>query len=113
MKNFSIADKSPNKLVCLRVAISARIKKYSGDRPCFILLDLPPMPTNLIVIVAAIIIAWLVFTAFVNVIKTSVKTAVSIAIVVLLVQIAFGVRSGQIIDVLLDLPRIIWQFFTR
>jgi hypothetical protein len=49
----------------------------------------------------------------VNVIKTSVKTAVSIAIVVLLVQIAFGVRSGQIIDVLLDLPRIIWQFFTR
>ena len=71
------------------------------------------MPTEIIVIVAALLISWLVFSAFINIIKTSVKTAVSIAVLVLVLQIAFGIRSGQLVEQIVELPRIIWEFFAR
>lgn len=71
------------------------------------------MPVEIIVIVAALIISWLVFTAFINIVKTSVQTAVTIAAIVLILQLIFGIRSGQVVEQILDLPRIIWQFFTN
>lgn len=69
------------------------------------------MATEIIVIIAALIISWLVFMAFINIIKTSVKTAVTIAAIVLILQLVFGIRSGQVVEQIVDLPRIIWQFF--
>ena len=70
------------------------------------------MPIEVIVIIAAVIISWLIFTAFVNIVKTSIKTALSIAAIALVLQISFGIRSEQIIQQLLDLPRLIWEIFT-
>ncbi len=67
------------------------------------------MPIEVIVIVAALIISWLVFTALINIIKTSVKTAVTVAVVVLVLQLVFGIRSEQIIDQIVNLPRVIWE----
>lgn len=71
------------------------------------------MPIEVIVIIAAIVISWLIFTAFVNIIKTSIKTAVTIAAIALILQIAFGIRSEQIIEQIISLPGTIWEFFTQ
>ncbi|MEB3225695.1 MAG: hypothetical protein VKJ86_07810 [Synechococcus sp.] len=71
------------------------------------------MPVEIIVIVAALIISWLVFAAFLKIVKTSVQTAVTIAVIVLLLQIVFGIRSGQVIEQIIELPRILWEFFTN
>lgn len=71
------------------------------------------MPIEVIVIIAAIIISWLIFTAFVNIIKTSIKTAVTIAAIALILQIAFGIRSEQVIEQIIRLPSMIWEFFTQ
>ncbi|OKH19803.1 hypothetical protein [[Limnothrix rosea] IAM M-220] len=71
------------------------------------------MPVEIIVIVAAVIVSWLVFTAFVNIVKTSIKTALTIAAIALILQIAFGIRSDQIAEQIIALPRMIWQFFTQ
>ncbi|MBV5257805.1 hypothetical protein FLX56_05130 [Synechococcus moorigangaii CMS01] len=71
------------------------------------------MPVEIIVIVAALIISWLVFTAFIKIVKTSVQTAVTIAAIVLLLQLAFGIRSGQVIEQIFELPRIIGDFFSN
>ncbi|ANV85279.1 hypothetical protein AWQ21_13400 [Picosynechococcus sp. PCC 7003] len=71
------------------------------------------MPIEIIVIVAALIISWLVFTAFIKIVKTSVQTAVTIAVIVLVLQLAFGIQSGQVITQIIELPRIIWDFFSN
>jgi hypothetical protein len=71
------------------------------------------MPIEFVIIIAALIISWLVFTAFINIVKTSVKTAVMVALFVLALQLAFGIRSEQLVDQIVALPRIIWQFFTQ
>jgi hypothetical protein len=70
------------------------------------------MTAEIIVIVAALVISWLVFTAFIKIVKTSVQTAVTIAAIVLLLQLIFGIRSGQVLDQILDLPRIIGDWFS-
>ena len=71
------------------------------------------MPIEVIVIIAAIIISWIIFTAFVNIVKTSIKTAVTIAAIALILQISFGIRSEQLVEQLISFPRIIWEFFTQ
>ncbi len=71
------------------------------------------MPVEIIIIVAAVIVSWLVFTAFVNIVKTSIKTALTIAAIALVLQIAFGIRSDQIAEQIIALPQMIWQFFTQ
>ena len=71
------------------------------------------MPIEVIVIIAAVIISWLIFTAFVNIVKTSIKTAVTIAALALILQIAFGIRSEDVMEQIISLPRVLWQFFTQ
>ena len=71
------------------------------------------MPIEIIVIIAAVIISWLIFTAFVNVVKTSIKTAVTIAAIALILQITFGIRSEQIIEQIIGIPSAILNFFTQ
>lgn len=50
--------------------------------------------TTIILILGAIVIAWVIFTILVNVIKTTVKTAIIVAGVVLLLQV-LGIGPGQ------------------
>ncbi|AFY37747.1 hypothetical protein Lepto7376_1398 [[Leptolyngbya] sp. PCC 7376] len=71
------------------------------------------MPIEVVVIIAAVIISWLIFTAFVNIVKTSIKTAVTIAAIALILQISFGIRSEQLVEQLISLPGILWDFFTQ
>ncbi|WP_159785660.1 hypothetical protein [Sodalinema gerasimenkoae] len=60
------------------------------------------MPTELITLVAALILAWLVFTWLMRVIHTTLSTALSVAAIVLLLQLLFGID-----------PNALWQEIQR
>ena len=54
------------------------------------------MSVELIAIIAGVIITWLLFTWFIKVFQTSVKTALTIAFILLCLQMFFGIRSQQV-----------------
>ncbi|NMG60061.1 hypothetical protein E1H12_16440 [Geitlerinema sp. P-1104] len=60
------------------------------------------MPTELITLVAALVLAWLVFTWLVRVIHTTLSTALTVAAIVLLLQLLFGID-----------PSTLWQEIQR
>lgn len=69
------------------------------------------MNQELIILVAAIIIAWLVFIWLVKVLKASINTALTIAVIVLLLQLIFGIGYQEIWQKILDLPNYLPQIF--
>ncbi|MCW6037081.1 hypothetical protein K4A83_12500 [Spirulina subsalsa FACHB-351] len=69
------------------------------------------MPTDLIVLIAALLITWLVFTWLVKVLKASVKTALVIAGVVLLLQFFFGIDPQELWRQITELPQILQSLF--
>lgn len=54
------------------------------------------MSIELIAIIAGVIITWLMFTWFIKVFQTSIKTALTIAFILLCLQMFFGIRSQQV-----------------
>ena len=67
------------------------------------------MPIELITLIAALIVSWLVFTALIKVVKTTVKTAIAIAAIVLILQLAFGIAPPALWQKITELPDIIWD----
>lgn len=60
------------------------------------------MPTNLIVLIATLIIALLLFKALLNFLKTAFSTAIAIAIIVVILMI-FGVTPENLLDEIVSL----------
>ena len=56
------------------------------------------MSVEIIIPIAAVIILLLLFTWLLQVLKSSVKTLLTIAAILILLQIAFGISSEQIIQ---------------
>ena len=54
------------------------------------------MSIELITIIAGVIITWLLFTWFIKIFQTSMKTALTIALILFCLQIFFGIRSQQV-----------------
>ncbi|MFB2897289.1 hypothetical protein ACE1CI_30605 [Aerosakkonemataceae cyanobacterium BLCC-F50] len=67
------------------------------------------MPIELIVLIAALIVTFLVFTWLIKVVKATVQTALTIALLVLILQIVFGIGPNQIWQKIIQLPQLIWQ----
>lgn len=65
------------------------------------------MPIELITLIAALIVSWLVFTTLIKVVKTTVKTAITIAAIVLILQLAFGIAPQQLWQQITQLPEIL------
>lgn len=63
---------------------------------------------NIILFLAALLVAWLVFTWLVKVVKASVQTAVSVAIIVLILQLVFGIGPEQLWEQIVNLPQVIF-----
>ena len=70
------------------------------------------MPIELIILIAALIVSWLVFTALVKVVKTTVSTAITIAAIVLILQLIFGVAPQELWQQITQLPQILWNLVT-
>jgi predicted PurR-regulated permease PerM len=64
---------------------------------------------DLIVLIAALIVAWLIFTWLVKVLKASIGTALAIAAIILVLQIAFGVNPQQLWEQVNNLPQTLQQ----
>ena len=71
------------------------------------------MSTDFIVIIAAILIAWLIFTWSIKVLKASISTALSIAIIALILQIFLGIGWEEVWQQLVQFSQTIGQFFTE
>ncbi len=67
------------------------------------------MPLNLIIILAALIISWLVFTWLLKVVKTTVTTAIAIAAIVLILQLMFGIKPDQLWSEIINLSQTLWN----
>ncbi|MBE9228420.1 hypothetical protein IQ264_23650 [Phormidium sp. LEGE 05292] len=67
------------------------------------------MPIELIVLIAALIVTFLVFTWLIKVVKATIQTALTIALLVLILQIVFGIGPNQVWQKIIELPQLIWQ----
>lgn len=65
------------------------------------------MPLEAIAIIAAIIVSWLVFTALVRILKTTLTTAFTVAAIVLVMQLLFGIGPQKIWQEIVRLPESI------
>ncbi len=61
--------------------------------------------TNLIILVAAIVVSILVFTALIRLVKTTFTTALAIAAIVLILQLGFGIGPTQLWQQIIHLPQ--------
>jgi hypothetical protein len=71
------------------------------------------MPMQLILLVAAIAVSWLLFTALVKILKTTVSTALMVAAVFLIAQLGFGVKPLELWTEVTTLPQTLFQFFQQ
>ncbi len=67
------------------------------------------MTIELIILLASLLVAWLVFTWAVQVLKASISTAVAIAAIVLILQLVFGIGTQELLDHLIQLPQTLWN----
>jgi hypothetical protein len=70
------------------------------------------VPIDLIVFIAALIVAWLVFTALIRVVKTTLSTALTVAAIVLILQLGLGVQPQQLWQQIVQFPQIIRNLLT-
>jgi uncharacterized protein YacL len=70
------------------------------------------MPTNLIVLIAALIVAFIVFKALINVAKTAISTVLSIFIIVIILSV-FGFTPQDLMQEIMNLPQVIERSITE
>lgn len=70
------------------------------------------MPVELIVWIAALIVAGLIFTLLLKVVKATIRTAITIAIIVLILQLVFGIGPNQLWQQIIYIPQAFWQTVT-
>lgn len=70
------------------------------------------MPSNIIILIAALIIAFFIFKALLNVTKTLISTAVTILVVVVILSL-FGFTPQDLMQELKNLPQIIERSITE
>jgi predicted neutral ceramidase superfamily lipid hydrolase len=71
------------------------------------------IPLDLVLLIAAIVVSWLVFIALIKVVKTTVTTALTVAAIVFALQFLFGINPNQLWQQVTQLPQTIWQLFQR
>ncbi len=69
------------------------------------------MPINLLVFIASLLIALLIFNWLIKVIKTSVNTAIIIVIIVMILQITLGISPQEVWNQVISFPQTIYQVF--
>ncbi|MBF2066388.1 MAG: hypothetical protein IGS39_18505 [Calothrix sp. C42_A2020_038] len=70
------------------------------------------MPTNIILLIAALIVALFVFRALLKVTKTIISTAITIFVVLIILSV-FGFTPQDLIEEIKNLPQIIQRSITE
>ncbi|MEA5583102.1 hypothetical protein VB620_17355 [Nodularia harveyana UHCC-0300] len=69
------------------------------------------MPTNLIILVAALIVAFIIFKAALKVLKTFISSAIAIFVILVILNM-FGFSPDDLIEEITNLPQTFSKFFT-
>jgi hypothetical protein len=64
---------------------------------------------ELLLLLAALVIAWLVFTWLVKVLKTSVQTAFTVAVILVVLQVTLGIGPQDLWNAIVTLPQILFS----
>ncbi|WP_009633798.1 hypothetical protein [Synechocystis sp. PCC 7509] len=70
------------------------------------------MPVELIILIAALVVSWLVFTALIKIVKTTATTAIAITAIILALQLVFGIGYQDLWQQITQLPQIVWNLVT-
>ncbi len=70
------------------------------------------MAVELIILIAALIVSWLVFTALIKIVKTTATTAIAIAGILLILQLVFGIGYQDLWQQITQLPQLLWNLVT-
>ena len=70
------------------------------------------MPVELIILIAALIVSWLVFTALIKIVKTTVTAAIAIAGIILILQLVFGIGYQDLWEQITKIPQLVWNIVT-
>ena len=70
------------------------------------------MPTNIIILIAALIVALIIFQAFLKVFKTFLSSAIAIFVILVILN-RFGFSPDDLIQEISNLPEFFSQFFTE
>lgn len=70
------------------------------------------MPIELIILIAALIVSWLAFTALIKIVKTTVTTALAIAGIILTLQLVFGIGYQDLWHQISQLLQLLWNLVT-
>ena len=62
---------------------------------------------DIVVVLGAIVIAFIVFTILINIVKMTVKTAFFIALAIFVMQFVFNIRIGEVFQ---NLLKMIFKF---
>ena len=68
------------------------------------------MPTEIIVLIAALIVAWIVFRALLGVLKTAISTAIAVFVIVVILNF-FGITPEDLIREITNLPQTLMRLF--
>ncbi|WP_414528710.1 hypothetical protein [Nodularia chucula] len=66
---------------------------------------------NIIILIAALIVAWIIFKAALKLLKTFLSSAIAILVIVIILNI-FGFSPQDLIEEVTNLPATLSQFFT-
>lgn len=66
---------------------------------------------ELVILIAAGVVSWLVFTWLLRVVKTTLKTAFLVAAIVMVLQVTIGVGPDQLWQTIAELPQQLGQLF--
>ena len=70
------------------------------------------MPLELIILISAIVVSWLVFTALIKIVKTTATTAIAIAGIILILQLVFGIGYQDLWEQIAKIPQLVWNIVT-
>ena len=68
---------------------------------------------NILLLLAAILVAWLVFSALFKILRIGFSTAITVAIILLILQFAFGINPAALWQEILNLPQTIPHIFQK
>ena len=68
---------------------------------------------ELVILIAAGVVSWLVFTWLLRVVKTTLKTAFLVAAIVMILQVTIGVGPEQLWQGVMELPQQLGQLLNK
>jgi hypothetical protein len=64
---------------------------------------------NWILLISAVVVAWLVISWLINVVKTTLTTALAIAAIVVILYLSIGIGPQELVQQILSLPQLVLE----